>query len=217
LNEVLTIISITYHVLKILLQRPFLDHNHLSKNFQDNERAASELLCIDAAFAIRRLVESYKTAFTLRRAPCIISYSVYSAVVAILNQKLVERSSLTECTSFFWSALTDLRNGCNFGLQKPLDILRGMLMQFSEDILQKTSNIELGALDFTDLEKVAEWVKGNMAGVSESQVGPDSHRSQTNAQEVDSFPPWESSAFSVGMEGGDWPLNDTLCGLFMPS
>jgi hypothetical protein len=216
LNEDLTNISIIYHALQILLQRPFLANGHLSKDFQASESTAGERACIDAALAIWRLVESYKTAFTLRRAPYIICYSVYSAAVAILNQTLFERSRFTKCMSFFWSALTDLRRGCNFGLQKPLDILRDMMAQFGENIPKRTSQAGLGALDFMALEKDIELPGDGMVGQSDTQAGGGNQWSQIESQQWDPFAPWEPNAFGTGMEGDDWPLNDTLYGLFTP-
>jgi hypothetical protein len=213
LSEDLTIISIIYHALQILLQRPFLANGHLNKDFQDSERAGGERVCIDAALAVWRLVESYKTAFTLRRAPYIICYSVYSAAVAILNQTLLERSHFTKCMGFFWSALTDLRRGCNFGLQKPLDILRDMMAQFGEEIPKSTSQTGLGALDFMALEKGTNLLEDGMAVPSDSQVGGCNQRSLIESQQLDPFALWDPNTVGAGMEGDDWPLNDTLYGL----
>ena len=35
---------------------------------------------------------------------------------------------------FFWSALGELRRGSNFGLQKPMEILREAVVQYTEDL-----------------------------------------------------------------------------------
>lgn len=35
---------------------------------------------------------------------------------------------------FFWSALGELRRGSNFGLQKPMEILKEAVFQYTEDL-----------------------------------------------------------------------------------
>lgn len=35
---------------------------------------------------------------------------------------------------FFWCALGELRRGSNFGLQKPMEILREAVVQYTEDL-----------------------------------------------------------------------------------
>jgi hypothetical protein len=207
--------SITFHALQILLHRPFLANGHLGKEFKDFERTAGEQVCVAAALAIWRLVEGYKTAFTLRRAPYIICYSVYSATVAILNQTLFERAHFTKCMSFFWSALTDLRRGCNFGLQKPLDILRDMMAQFGEDIPRSADQEHESSLDFMIMNRDPE-VLQPMPRTSGSPVSGVDQGSQIESQQWDPFALWDSANYSPGMEEDDWPLNDTLYGLFTP-
>jgi hypothetical protein len=213
----LTLSSIIYHALQILLQRPFLADGHLSKDFQDSERTGSERICIDAALAIWRLVERYKTAFTLRRAPYIICYSIYSAAVAILNQTLLDRSRFTKCMSFFWSALTDLRRGCNFGLQKPLDILRDMMAQFGDEMPNPASQVSLGALDFMASEKDSGSLTDGTARPPDSRVVYANQQLPNESQQLDPLDLWEPGAVGAGVGGDDWPLNDTLYGLFSPS
>jgi hypothetical protein len=206
-------ISIIYHALEILLQRPFLSNGHLAKDFQDNERAAGERICINAALKIWRLVESYKTAFTLRRAPYIVCYCVYSSAVAILNQTLFERSRFTKCMAFFWSALTDLRRGCNFGLQKPLDILKDMMVQFGEDIPTQDG---IGTLHSISSEKGAELQEERIAGRTDNQFYSGSQGSHVECQQWAPSVQWEPDPFGSEMEYDDWPLNDMLYGLVTP-
>lgn len=75
-------------------------------------------------------MRAYKGAFTLRRAPFLLSYAVYSAVIVILHQERHERGQFMEPISFFWTCLSELQRGCNFGLEKPLNILRDMVYEF---------------------------------------------------------------------------------------
>jgi hypothetical protein len=39
-----------------------------------------------------------------------------------------------EPISFFWTCLSELQRGCNFGLEKPLNILRDMVQEFQVSI-----------------------------------------------------------------------------------
>ncbi|KAH8804363.1 fungal-specific transcription factor domain-containing protein [Xylogone sp. PMI_703] len=208
----------TYHTLRILLQRPFLENGHLYSGFQDDDRQAGEHICVDAALSIWRFVRAYKAAFTLRRAPYLISYSVYSAVVAILNQRLVEHSHFTECMKFFWSALIDLQQGCNFGLQKPLDILRDVVAQFGKDIPKSTDQVGQVTRNFMRLEK------GDGLSYNGTSTGHRDYTHHSNPQglisdsrQQDSFPFWGPDQFGTSAENDDWSLNDTLYGLFTPA
>lgn len=76
---------------------------------------------------IEKYVRAYRNAFTLRRAPFLLSYAIYSAATAILQQERRARGKFTEQISFFWTCLNELQRGCNFGLKKPLGILRDMV------------------------------------------------------------------------------------------
>ncbi|KAL4876147.1 fungal-specific transcription factor domain-containing protein [Aspergillus karnatakaensis] len=120
----------TFHALLILLHRAFLEEGHLRRHSNSSTRALSEQACITSALAIQKLVKAYKTAFTLRRAPFLLSYAVYCAVNVILRQERHDRGHFIEVISFFWTCLGELQGGCNFGLEKPLGILRDMVSEF---------------------------------------------------------------------------------------
>ncbi|KAH8700167.1 fungal-specific transcription factor domain-containing protein [Talaromyces proteolyticus] len=124
----------TFHALSILLHRAFLKEGHLRRHCDEGGRARSEESCINSALAIEKLVHAYKQAFTLRRAPFLLSYAVYSAVIVILRQEQHERGQFTESISFFWKCLSELKHGCNVGLEKPLGILRDMVHEFHLNI-----------------------------------------------------------------------------------
>lgn len=83
---------------------------------------------------IQKLVRRYRESFTLRRAPFLLSYAVYSAVIVILRQERHERGQFTEPISFFWTCLSELQLGCNFGLKKPLSVLQDMVREFQTSI-----------------------------------------------------------------------------------
>lgn len=120
----------TFHALTILLHRAFLEEGHLRRYSDEGSRERSEQACISSALAIQKFVRAYKKAFTLRRAPFLLSYAVYSAVIVILRQERHERGQFMEPISFFWTCLSELQGGCNFGLEKPLSILRDMVHEF---------------------------------------------------------------------------------------
>ncbi|OJJ54514.1 hypothetical protein ASPSYDRAFT_61116 [Aspergillus sydowii CBS 593.65] len=120
----------TFHALTILLNRAFLEEGHLRRHSDEGSRERSEQACISSALAIQKFVRAYKKAFTLRRAPFLLSYAVYSAVIVILRQERHERGQFMEPISFFWTCLSELQGGCNFGLEKPLSILRDMVHEF---------------------------------------------------------------------------------------
>ncbi|CAK7235423.1 hypothetical protein SBRCBS47491_009288 [Sporothrix bragantina] len=115
-----------------MLLRPFLAEGHLHKHSNDSEKEKMARTCISHAMAIWKLVAAYRKAFTLRRAPFLLSYAVYSAVVVILKRNAPERAHLRDAATFFWTALSELQRGCNFGLQKPLTILRQMMAKLGE-------------------------------------------------------------------------------------
>lgn len=114
---------------------------HLRKHSENDEEEAGNKICVDAALAIRKLVEAYRMTFTLRRAPFLLSYAVYSAVTVILNQSRAERLKLREHVRFFWTTLSELQLGCNFGLYKPLLILKDMMHELGEDVPKASESV----------------------------------------------------------------------------
>jgi hypothetical protein len=52
----------------------------------------------------------------------------------ILRQEQHEREQFIEPISFFWTCLSELQRGCNFGLQNPLNILRKRVHEFQFSI-----------------------------------------------------------------------------------
>ncbi|KIA75797.1 hypothetical protein HK57_00411 [Aspergillus ustus] len=120
----------TYHALTILLQRAFLSEGHLRRHSTDESRKESERTCIHSAVCIQKLVRAYRDAFTLRRAPFLLSYAVYSAVIVILRAERHDRGQFKATIEFFWTCLSELQRGCNFGLDKPLTVLREVVREF---------------------------------------------------------------------------------------
>ncbi|PTD01697.1 Nitrogen assimilation transcription factor nit-4 [Fusarium culmorum] len=129
----------TFHALTILLHRAFLEEGHLRRHTDETMKRRGEEACIQSALMIQKVVRRYRESFTLRRAPFLLSYAVYSAVIVILRQERHERGQFTEPISFFWTCLSELQVGCNFGLKKPLSVLQDMVREFQTSIKESGS------------------------------------------------------------------------------
>lgn len=79
---------------------------------------------------IEKFLRRYRDAFTFRGAPFLICYATYSAVVVVLRQERHARGRFTGMISFFWTCLSELQRGCNFGMTKPLAVLKEMVRQY---------------------------------------------------------------------------------------
>lgn len=134
--------STTFHALTILLHRAFLEEGHLRRHTDEAAKRRGEEACIQSALMIQKLVRRYRDSFTLRRAPFLLSYAVYSAVIVILRQERHERGQFTEPISFFWHCLSELQLGCNFGLKKPLGVLQDMVREFQTSIKEGSAGQE---------------------------------------------------------------------------
>lgn len=131
----------TFHMLHILIHRPFLPEGHLRHfGFDEAPRRAT---CISAAFKIYELAKAYRDAFTLRRAPYMLSYALFSAASVIpfkqtdQNQVLeahYDEYSQKELVVFFWTALKELQKGANFGLRRPIMIIRSLFERAGMDL-----------------------------------------------------------------------------------
>ncbi|KAK2806913.1 hypothetical protein FQN51_005713 [Onygenales sp. PD_10] len=124
----------TYCTLIILLYRPFLCNGHLASLSDPTLQKYGEEKCKYAALRIWHLIDAYKRAFTLRRAPYLLSYAAYSAILVILTQTRVDNGQYLECIEFFWYTLLDLQRGCNFGLGRPMKILQSLMERLGQEI-----------------------------------------------------------------------------------
>lgn len=141
---------------------------HLRRRTNNEEKMKSEEICIHHALKTYKYVEAYRLAFTLRQAPFLISYAVYSAVVIVLCQQQRDRSEFRSAVAFFWTALSELQRGCNFGLKKPLAVLRDLIQEVGEAEFtdQGSKPTNLAALEPASLAQFCSYVRGNMKEVS---------------------------------------------------
>lgn len=143
-----------FHTLHILLHRAFMEEGHLRRHSDPEMKRRSEESCIASALMISKYVEAYRNAFTLRTAPYIISYACYSAAAVILRQERHDRGHFIETISFLWNCLGELSEGCHFGLQRPMAILRDMVQEFYQTVRQKEmENSEDHTFTFGDLDR----------------------------------------------------------------
>lgn len=165
---------------------------------------------MQAAISIQQLIRAYRDAFTLRRAPYLLSYATYCALAVILRQKHSDRVSYLASIKFFWSALSELQRGCNFGLKKAISILRETMQELEEHV------------SAADLDGNAET---SLSSLAREYMNP----FDEPASEQSNMPPlmlgngmYDDFTYSAIGEWGDsldgnGTLNDTLYGLFDPS
>lgn len=116
----------------ILTEQAFLNRGHFTFTLDTESKKEAEERCLNAAFRIWKLVEVYKQTFTLRRAQYGISYASYCAVVVILQQASHDSEEQIKCIRFFWLALLEYQRGCNYGLKRPLKLLKSLMLRLEK-------------------------------------------------------------------------------------
>lgn len=92
--------------------------------------------CTTAATQIYEFARAYRDAFTFEHAPYLLSYALFSAVTVMPRNEASGTgfNHDTELIVFFWNALKELQRGANFGLKRPLVIVRDFLQRAGIDI-----------------------------------------------------------------------------------
>ncbi|KAI8260283.1 Nitrogen assimilation transcription factor nit-4 [Colletotrichum sp. SAR11_239] len=121
-----------FWTLVILTEQAFLNRGHFTFSLSAESKKDAEERCLRAAFRIWKLVEVYKQTFTLRRAQYGISYASYCAVVVILQQTGQDSEEHINCIRFFWLALLEYQKGCNYGLKRPLNLLKSLMLRLEK-------------------------------------------------------------------------------------
>ncbi|KAF5501228.1 Nitrogen assimilation transcription factor nit-4 [Colletotrichum siamense] len=121
-----------FWTLIILTEQAFLNRGHFAFSLSVESKREAEEKCLNAAFRIWKLVEVYKHTFTLRRAQYGISYASYCAVVVILQQTGQDSEEHINCIRFFWLALLEYQRGCNYGLKRPLKLLKSLMLRLEK-------------------------------------------------------------------------------------
>ncbi|CAH0024671.1 unnamed protein product [Clonostachys rhizophaga] len=216
----------TYHALTILIQRAFLEEGHLRRCSDYAQKKQAEQTCLASALSIQALVRLYRDTFSLRRAPFLLSYAVYSAATVFLHHEGIQRGRFTEQISFFWTCLNELMRGCNFGLKKPLAILQDIVNELRLSTIEGDSSDLMKNLQ-PSLDDSLLTCFNEQHGPVEPSPHPSGGSSIYNFGLDSFFGPdgstWDSgygtvSADTIGFfdEQEDFTSQDTLYGLFAP-
>jgi hypothetical protein len=201
-----------------------MEEGHLRRYSDSQEKLSSEQECIKSALNIKRYVQAYHESFTLRRAPFLLSYAIYSAVAIILPQERHDRGSFSSIISFFWNCLSELQHGCNFGLKKPLSVLRTMAREFQISAKEQGATgfpsqdeTQASYLDenfFPQLPLGLEKTSGTVySGNSYTQQSPGQGMVDSLGSEIDTVSP----SLMNFLNDQEWNISqNTLYGLFAP-
>lgn len=151
------IYSAMYNVLMILLHRPFVADGHLY-NTSRSISVNSFMTCATAADQIIKLLRAYDKAFSVRRAPYLISYATY--VAATIHARIAAKrgpgshahSSLETCLAVFRE-----NQETNWAVRRANAIVQNLMMRLG---------VPLPSPDHTQIDK---------------EAGEDSHRSTPDA------------------------------------
>lgn len=169
---------------------------------------------------IEKYVRMYRNAFTLRRAPFLLSYAVYSSVAVILHQEQLDRVQFTDTISFFWTCLHELQRGCNFGLKKPLVILQDMVHELqisvNEDDLMHPSQLLQPSLDQSLLSNTL-FIGSDDASATLSELSPQTIRPVDGSNFVFSDYPMPTAGVDFLNDQEIDISHDALYGLFAPT
>ena len=127
----------TFHALIILVHRPFLPEGHLASLKVGINGVSLEKTCLAAARQICRLAKAYEEAFGLRHAPYLFSYALFSAATVVTRHE-----SDGDLVMYLFLALTRIQRGANFGLLKPLMIIRDLMERVGVDMRTVTAAMQ---------------------------------------------------------------------------
>lgn len=129
-----------YHVLTILLHRPFVADGHLY-NTSRSISVNSFITCASAADSIVSILRSYDGAFSVRRAPYLISYATYVAAtihVRIAAKRSTE-SQARECLETCMSVFRENRE-TNWAVRRAQVIVEGLMTRLGVSLSQNHDN-----------------------------------------------------------------------------
>lgn len=123
-----------YHVLTILLHRPFVADGHLY-NTSRSISVNSVITCASAADSIVSVLRTYDNVFSVRHAPYLISYATYVAAtihVRIAAKRSTE-SQARECLETCMSVFRENRE-TNWAVRRAQAIIEGLMTRLGVDI-----------------------------------------------------------------------------------
>lgn len=218
--------------MQILVKRPFVSsgafdvHVRPSVEAGDLDQEAASTVCINAAKAIKDVVEAYKAAFTLRNAPFIVMYCCYAAAVGILSTKAKFKSR--QVLAFIWTALQDCREGSNRSLVKPASIIRDVAAYCKANSHDGGGGGRKSLVETRTESSVSESTPASNEGQSVSEgeaanqdkmeyVGGNASNNTTGPSAPASVAQSPTTAAAYGpCDANYWPLHDPLYGLLTP-
>lgn len=132
-----------YHVLTILLHRPFVADGHLY-NTSRSISVNSFITCASAADSIVGVLRIYDEAFSVRHAPYLISYATYVAAtihVRIAAKRSTE-SQARECLETCMSVFRENRE-TNWAVRRAQTIVEGLMTRLGVTLSRGHDNPQL--------------------------------------------------------------------------
>lgn len=123
-----------YHVLTILLHRPFVTDGHLY-NTSRSVSVNSVITCASAADSIVSVLRTYDKVFSVRHAPYLISYATYVAAtihVRIAAKRSTE-SQARECLETCMSVFRENRE-TNWAVRRAQAIIEGLMTRLGVNL-----------------------------------------------------------------------------------
>ncbi|WEW58853.1 hypothetical protein PRK78_004321 [Emydomyces testavorans] len=148
------ILNALYHSLVILLHRPFIADGHLRSAVPP---ASSWKRCSTAARNITSIVLAYKSTYTLRGAPYLMSYAVYVAcTIHVRNTAATEKDHPGENSSLLSASLHSLDELSlpNVGVSKPASIIRKIMAANGLRLDSEPSGVDTHSPSTLDLEDI---------------------------------------------------------------
>lgn len=127
-------LSAMYNVLSILLHRPFVSDGHLF-NHARSLSVNSLLTCVTSAGQITKILRMYHQAFSIQRAPYLISYATYVAAtihVRVAAQRAAgsdAHKQLSQCIE-----VLRLNEGTNWAAKRAKSIVEGLMKKLNVNI-----------------------------------------------------------------------------------
>lgn len=157
-----------YNVLVILLHRPFVADGHLYSTSR-NISVDSFMKCASAASNISSLLRAYHRAFSIRRAPYLISYSTY--VAATIHTRIAARrgsdsaahANLVTCLAVF-----EVNQETNSAVKKAAIIVRGLMRKHGV-VVESVSSKDLEIVEPLGKSKDQEQDSGRAVSETEPQ------------------------------------------------
>lgn len=160
-----------YNVLIILLYRPFVADGHLY-NTSRSISVDSFMKCASAASSISNLLRAYHAAFSIRRAPYLISYATYVAAT-ILSRIAAKRGNDSTAHANLATCLAVFKENqeTNFAVQKASMIIQSLMKRLSIVI----ENVSSDALSMEPPSRIRDQdqLRETMDGVNHQSTATD--------------------------------------------